>query len=134
VGCVQAPQLHLSLPVVDLADAAAFYRGAFGCEIGRERDDWVDVWFFGLQLTLQRRPHEVLSADEQGVRHFGVSLSDRAEFEEVIHRLSRWGARWISAPRASGDAELSGKVSAKVADPSGNVIEIKHYPGGLSAR
>ena len=48
--------LHLSLPVDDLAAARRFYEDGLGCRVGRVRDEWIDVWFFGLQLTLQTAP------------------------------------------------------------------------------
>lgn len=133
---VRAPVLHLSIPVSDLAAAKQFYETAVGCEVGRVRDDWLDVWFFGMQLTLQERPEQVRPAAEQGVRHFGVILPDAAAYAEVIGRLRAHGVEWVSAPAAFAEAELSGKTGAKVADPSGNVIEIKHYddPANLRGR
>jgi len=45
----------------------------------------------------------------------------------VIERLRQHDVAWISEPTAHTAAELSGKVGAKVADPSGNIIEIKYY-------
>ena len=54
------PVLHLSLPVNDLRAARDFYETTLGCRIGRTREDWFDAWFFGLQLTLQLRPLEVI--------------------------------------------------------------------------
>ena len=124
---MDTPVLHLSIPVADLAAARRFYEEGLGCSVGRVRDDWLDVWFFGLQLTLQRRPDEVRGADDQGVRHFGVVLPDADAFEAVVDRLDGFGAEWLARPSAHRAAELSGKVGGKVADPSGNVIEIKHY-------
>ena len=124
---VDAPILHLSIPVADLAAARAFYEDALGCSVGRVRDTWVDVWFFGMQLTLQERPDEVRPVDDQGVLHFGVVLPDATSFEHVIDRLDRHDADWLNRPTVHRATELSGKTGAKVADPSGNVIEIKHY-------
>jgi uncharacterized protein len=119
--------LHLSLPVRDLAEARRFYEDVLDCRVGRVRDDWLDVWFFGLQLTLQERPDEVRPAAEQGVRHFGVVLLDRAAFDSVVERVRGRAWEWIADPTAHAEEELSGKVGGKLADPSGNVIEIKHY-------
>jgi hypothetical protein len=117
--------LHLSLPVTDLAAARDFYEEALGSRVGRVHDDWLDVWFFGMQLTLQQRPDEVLT--DQGVRHFGVALPDRHAFAELVARLRRHDVAWIDEPRFHDDAELSGKTGGKLADPSGNVIELKYY-------
>jgi len=121
------PVLHLSLPVDDLHAARDFYERTLGCRIGREREDWFDAWFFGLQLTLQLRPQEVTDVSQQGVRHFGVVLPALAEFDELVHRVAASVHPWISKPEKHVDAELNGKLGGKLADPSGNVIEIKFY-------
>ena len=121
------PVLHLSLAVGDLHAARAFYEHTLGCRIGREREDWFDAWFFGLQLTLQLRPQEVMDVSQQGVRHFGVVLPALAEFDELVHRVAASGHAWISKPEIHSDAKLNGKLGGKLADPSGNIIEIKFY-------
>ena len=121
------PVLHLSLPVNDLRAAQDFYENTLGCRIGRTREDWFDAWFFGLQLTLQLRPLEVIDTSRQGVRHFGVVLPTLSEFNDLVKRIDASGCQWISKPENHTDAELSGKLGGKLADPSGNIIEIKYY-------
>ena len=125
------PVLHLSLPVNDLHAARDFYEHTLGCRIGRTREDWFDAWFFGLQLTLQLRPFEVVDTSQQGVRHFGVVLPSLSEFKDLVMRINTTGYQWISEPEQHSDAELSGKIGGKLADPSGNVIEIKYYENEL---
>ena len=125
------PVLHLSLPVNDLRAARDFYENTLGCRIGRTREDWFDAWFFGLQLTLQLRPLEVMDRSQQGVRHFGVVLPSLSEFKDLVMRINTTGYQWISEPEQHSDAELSGKIGGKLADPSGNVIEIKYYENEL---
>lgn len=122
------PILHLSLPVDDLVAARSFYEDVLGCRIGRVRDEWFDVWFFGLQLTLALRPDEVRGADDQGARHFGVVLPDGDTFAALVDRIAGHGVEWIRPPEIHADADLSGKVGGKLADPAGNIIELKHYP------
>ena len=125
------PVLHLSLPVNDLRAARDFYEHILGCRIGRTREDWFDAWFFGLQLTLQLRPLEVMDISQQGVRHFGVVLPSLSEFNDLVKRIHASGCQWISKPENHTDAELSGKLGGKLADPSGNIIEIKYYENKL---
>jgi extradiol dioxygenase family protein len=120
--------LHLSLPVDDLAAARRFYEDVMGCGVGRVREDWIDVWFFGMQLTLQHRPDEVRSPEEQGVRHFGVVLTDAESYRRLIERLRAAEVTWISEPEVHTSTSLSGNVGGKLVDPAGNVIEVKHYP------
>ena len=122
------PVLHLSIPVGDLAQARTFYEEVLGCRVGRVRETWLDVWFFGMQLTLQERPDEVRPLEDQGVRHFGVTLADETAYRGVVDRLRGHDVAWLSGPTVADAGDLSGKASVKVADPSGNVIELKCYP------
>ena len=69
-------------------EARAFYVHTLGCQAARTRDDFTDVWFYGMQITLQDRPDEVPPASARGSRHFGVTLG-RDEFEAVVARLRR---------------------------------------------
>jgi len=121
------PILHLSLPVGDLDEARDFYVDVLGCRPGRVREDWFDVWFFGLQLTLQWRPNETRAADQQGVTHFGVVLRNKQAFDDLVARVNAAGVAWISLPDVHTDPRLSAKIGGKLADPSGNVIEVKFY-------
>lgn len=107
--------------------ARRFYESALGCRIGRVRADWIDVWFFGLQLTLHECPEDVAALADQGVRHFGVVLQDRDAFESLVTRIRAADVPWLTEPTPHTGAVLSGKVGGKLADPSGNVIEIKYY-------
>jgi uncharacterized protein len=120
------PILHLSLPVRDLEEARDFYVRALGCQSARQRDAFVDVWFFGLQLTLQDRPDEATGLAPGSSRHFGVTLG-RDEFDQLVERLERSGVGWLS-PVTTDDAGLvTEQTKAKIVDPSGNVIEVKTY-------
>jgi extradiol dioxygenase family protein len=125
VGDAQIP--HLSLPIDDLEKARVFYVDVLGCRLGRVREDWFDVWFFGMQLTLQCRPKEVKAQDQQGARHFGVVLTSKQGYDDLVARVNAAGVEWISPPSVHSDLALSGKIGGKLADPSGNVIEVKYY-------
>lgn len=120
------PILHLSLPVRDIEEARDFYVHVLGCQPARRRDDFVDVWFFGLQLTLHDRPDEATGLVAGSSRHFGVTLA-RDEFDQLVEHLERSGVQWVS-PVATDDAgSLTEQTKAKIVDPSGNVIEVKTY-------
>ena len=118
------PILHLSLPVRDLRIARDFYVEALGCQAARTRDDFVDVWFFGMQLTLQDRPDEVGEWKPGGSRRFGVTLA-RDEFDELLVRLEVAAVPWVVPVTTDNEGLPTEQTKAKLADPSGNVIEIK---------
>ncbi len=120
------PILHLSLPVRDVEEARDFYVGALGCQPARRRDDFVDVWFFGLQLTLHDRPDEATGLVPGSARHFGVTLG-RDEFDQLVEHLERSGVEWVSPVRTDDAGLPTEQTKAKIVDPSGNVIEVKTY-------
>jgi uncharacterized protein len=118
--------------VRDLGEAKEFYVGALGCRPARERDVFVDVWFYGMQVTLHHRPEETQGPGSGGCRHFGVALA-RDEFDAVVARLEARGVAWVSLVSTDHEGSSLEQTKAKVADPSGNVIEIKTYPDMASA-
>jgi extradiol dioxygenase family protein len=120
------PILHVSLAVRDLGAARDFYVDALGCELGRVRDDWVDVWFHGLQLTLHEDPDQVVPPGDRAVRHFGVTLS-AAELSVVLDRLASRPVAWVRPPQTDFAGTPREQTKAMIADPSGNAIEFKAY-------
>ena len=120
------PILHLSIPVRDMDEASAFYVHTLGCQAARARDDFTDVWFFGMQLTLQDRPDEVsATAVPEAPRHFGVTLG-RDDFDGRSPGCR--GRRGMGGPGLDRhEGQATEQTKAKVADPSGNVIELKTY-------
>src|SRR5580704_12198173 len=120
------PILHLSLPVRDIEEARDFYVGTLGCQAARRRDDFIDVWFYGLQLTLHGRPDEVTQLAPAGSRHFGVTLGSD-EFRQLVERLQKSGVEWVVPVTTDDVGLLTEQTKAKIADPSGNVIEVKTY-------
>ncbi len=126
------PILHLSIPVRDLMEARTFYVEVLGCQAGRQRDDFVDVWFYGMQVTLQDRPDEVAPLRSGGSRHYGVTL-ERSEFEALVGRIAERGVPWLVPVTTDDEGRASEQTKAKIADPSGNVIEVKTYRDVTSA-
>ncbi len=121
-----APILHLSLPIRDLEESRQFYADALGCDIGRTRDDWFDVWFHGMQLTLHVEPDQVLALDPLNVRHFGVTL-DTDELASLLQRLEERPTQWLKRPTTDYAGTARAQTKAMIADPSGNAIELKAY-------
>jgi extradiol dioxygenase family protein len=120
------PILHLSIPVRDLGEAREFYERTLGCQAARARDDTCDMWFYGMQITLQDRADEVRSIVGAGSRHFGVTLG-RQEFDTVIAGLHEAGVHWVTPVATDHEGSAIEQTKAKISDPSGNVIELKTY-------
>jgi extradiol dioxygenase family protein len=119
------PILHLSIPVRDLEEARQFYVQILGCRSARVGNGFIDVWFYGIQLTLQDRPGEA-SLDPGGSRHFGVTLA-RPEFDAAVERLHSFPVVWLSPVSTDDEGLSTEQTKTKIADPSGNVIELKTY-------
>ncbi len=126
------PILHLSIPVRDLAEARHFYLHSLGCEAGRARDGSCDVWFYGMQVTLGDRGDDVVALQPGTARHFGVTLG-RPEFDAVVARLVDGGVAWLVPPSTDDEGLATEQTKAKIADPSGNVIELKAYADAAAA-
>jgi extradiol dioxygenase family protein len=117
---------HLSIPVTELAPAKRFYVEVLGASTGRENDEWLDILLWGHQITLQRRPEEVVPLERQGKRHFGVILP-WTEWEDQAARIRALGVLFLSEPGVllSGTSEEQAKFYLQ--DPSNNIIEVKAY-------
>lgn len=130
------PILHLSLPVRDLYEARAFYVDVLGCDIGRVRDSWIDVWFYGMQLTLHEEPDLVSAPDPRGVRHFGVTLAAE-QLDAVLHRVNAQPAGhrivWLRPLATDHAGTAREQTKAMIVDPSGNAIELKSYADPAAA-
>jgi extradiol dioxygenase family protein len=120
------PILHLSLPVRDLDEARRFYVDTLGCTAARARRGYQDVWFYGMQITLHDRPDEAALLPAASVRHFGVTL-ERGDFDAVIAHLSQRAVHWVVPVSTDDEGKPTEQTKARLADPSGNVIELKTY-------
>src|ERR1700721_135496 len=108
------PILHLSIPVRDVDEARAFYVDALGCQAARSRVAFSDVWFYGMQITLQDRPEEVAASPSRGSRHFGVTLA-RDEFDAIVPRLSARGVSWVVPVSTDDEGLVTEQTKAKIA-------------------
>jgi extradiol dioxygenase family protein len=115
-----APIFHLSFPVIDLEEAIAFY-STLGGSVGRRETAWVDIALFGAQLTLQHAPGDVLQPTPRS-RHFGATLSWQ-DWEHLIAQVTGF----IEGPRIDYSGTKREQAKAMLADPSGNLIELKAY-------
>jgi uncharacterized protein len=120
------PILHLSIPVRDLDEARQFYVDTLGCDAARAREGYQDVWFYGMQITLHDRPEEAAGLRPGSVRHFGVTLG-REEFDAITSRVAAQGVPWVSPISTDNEGKPTEQTKTKIADPSGNVIELKTY-------
>ena len=112
---------HLSIPVSDMDAAEGFYSGLLGGTVGRRTAGWVDVWVFGVQLTLNRMPRAVTPSPYREALHFGATV-DWDEWPDWLARLEGASAPMATPPHRDADV-----AKIYVSDPDGYIVEIKAY-------
>ena len=124
---------HLAVPVSNLDDTRKFYQGLLGCTIGRSGSNWVDINFFGHQLTALLKPSFVrpLLSDQYSprkipVHHFGAVLV-WDEWHELKEKLEKSGVSFLVEPHQAFSGEVGEQMSMFLRDPSGYGIEFKAF-------
>ena len=128
-------RFHLAIKAGDLNVAKEFYCGLLGCEQGKEEhneaDSWVDINFWGNELTLHAStdgPAEVeahhVDEDDVLVPHFGVHLEPEV-FAALKQKLIDHGVKFLSEPFVRFKGESQEMETMFIADPNGNVLELK---------
>jgi extradiol dioxygenase family protein len=114
---------HLSIVVPNLRLAEAFYVNFLGCNKGRDNGDWIDIIFFGHQLTLHQ---EKDSMKAQSIDHFGVILEKKV-WLSIIENIGVEQIPFVLSPseKTNDDRSESGKFIIK--DPANNLLEFKFY-------
>ena len=122
---------HLAIPAGDLEKAEAFYTKILGCKTGnREKGKWVDIDFWGNELTLHASDHKLDSERHDvdmgnvSVPHFGVHLS-RKDFDALKNRLKENGAKYYDEPYLRFKGTKYEQETFFVKDPNENILEIK---------
>jgi len=131
-----ANRFHLAIPVGDLDVAVKFYCDLLGCNKGNSEtgscDSWVDIDFWGNELTLHasqpdqssRGVRHDVDMGEVVVPHFGVHLS-APEFESLKQRLKDQDISYVDEPYIRFKGTNLEQETFFIADPVGNILEIK---------
>jgi extradiol dioxygenase family protein len=119
---------HLAIPVHDLDAAAHFYNELLGCKLARRYADRITVDFFGDQLVCHLTEGPPPDKPESLYpRHFGVTFREEADFE-ALHALAVTRKIPFFADVSTRFAGMAEAHSTFVLlDPSGNLLEFKHY-------
>ena len=119
---------HLAIPCKDLQETLDYYENKLGCESRRKYEDRVTFDFFGDQLVCHLYPEKVDLEANPYPRHFGVTFSEKDDFESFITHLKENGVDFLHpiTTRFEGLPEVHSTFFLK--DPSNNVLEFKFYP------
>lgn len=124
---------HLAIPVRDIASTRRFYISILGCSVGRSCATWIDIDFFGHQLSAHVKPDELAPAktnmvdgEEIPVRHFGIVL-DRESWETLKQNLDKHSVDYMIKPVIRFRGKVGEQATLFIRDPSGNVLEFKTF-------
>jgi len=124
---------HLAIPVTDLAAAERFYCGLLGCNKGRTASRWIDLDFFGHQVTLHLVDDDgsatisnPVDGDAVPARHFGVVL-DMDAWHSLAEKLERAGCDFLISPRIRFQGEVGEQATLFLYDPASNALEFKSF-------
>lgn len=123
---------HLAFPVTDLAATRAFYRDVLGCRLGAQAERWVDIDFYGHQITahlvdhLEPVPTNAVDGDQVPARHYGAILS-LDEWDALAARLKSHGTRFVIEPHRRFAGQPREQATMFFADPAGNYLEFKAF-------
>ncbi|PCJ45295.1 MAG: dioxygenase [Gammaproteobacteria bacterium] len=114
---------HLSFTFPNLEAAKNFYISLLGCKIGRDTGNWIDVIFFGHQITIHQEQEGLTSVP---IGHFGTVLGKR-DWVAISKMISSSNVPFELNPiiKDEGTDTESGKFIIK--DPASNVLEFKYY-------
>ena len=122
---------HLAVPAGDLGVATKFYVDVLECKLGnKEEGKWVDVDFWGNELTLHASEHKMDSERHDvdmgnvSVPHFGVHLS-RQNFDALKNRLREKNTKYYDEPYLRFKGTKYEQETFFVKDPNENILEIK---------
>jgi len=122
---------HLAIPAGDLDVTTTFYTDVLGCKLGnREKGKWVDVNFWGNELTLHKTlmklPRERHDVDMGNVAipHFGVHLK-KDVFKKIKENLKNKNIKYLDKPYTRFEGQKEEQETFFIEDPHGNVLELK---------
>ena len=121
-----ADVFHLAIPARDLDEAQYFYVTQLGCHLARRYDDRITLDFFGDQVVC----HLSSQIDEQldlYPRHFGVTFRNRVDFDNVLLCAETRDIPFFQECQPRFDGLVEEHLTFVLKDPSGNLLEFKHY-------
>jgi uncharacterized protein len=126
---------HLAIPAYDLDEAQHFYVTLLGCKLARRYHDRITLDFFGDQLVCHLTEPELepepgadpLEPASLYPRHFGVTFRGAADFEALHDCAVTRKIPFFADVSVRFGGLVEEHVTFVLRDPSGNLLEFKHY-------
>ena len=117
---------HLAIPARDLDEAQDFYVTKLGCHLARRYDDRITLNFFGDQVVCHLSP-DVQEQPDLYPRHFGITFRHRSDFDNVLMCAEARDIPFFRTCQPRFEGKIEEHLLFVLKDPSGNLIEFKHY-------
>ncbi|HET9148438.1 MAG TPA: VOC family protein [Acetobacteraceae bacterium] len=131
---------RLGLTVRDLEASLAFYRGAFGCEVTAEDQDFFGSPARRVRLRLGAQELELAAFDPPGApwppdaasnditfQHFAIAVASMREAYAHLEQIPGWTPISTAGPVAL-PASAGGVTAFKFRDPEGHPLELLQFP------
>jgi hypothetical protein len=126
-------RFHIAIAAGDLDLAMSFYCDTLGRCTGNSGEGWVDIDFWGNELTLhastpkpQPNDQHLHTVEDEMVivPHFGVHLSVH-EYHQLLIDFQTKGVKYVSEPYTRFQYTELEQKTLFIEDPNQNVIELK---------
>ena len=124
---------HLAFSVKNIEETKKFYVDVIGCTVTKSTDHWLNINFFGHQLSIHENPqmkNERITITVEGkevpLYHFGVILN-KEDWEELANKLKKAKVDFLIAPKLKHENQVCEQALMFLKDPSGNGIEFKCF-------
>ncbi len=132
------PSFHMAFSVHDLEATRLFYVDVLGCQVGRSTQTWMDLNFFGYQITahlvVDNGKQTVTEVDEHEIPfpHFGL-IMDWEDWHRAVDHMTYIGVNFRVAPHVRFKGRVGEQATFFVEDPNGNCLEFKAFkePGDV---
>ena len=118
---------HLAIPTHDLDEAQEFYVTKLGCKLARRYDDRITLDFFGDQVVCHLTPGEPTAPESLYPRHFGVTFREVADFEALYACAVTRKIQIYYDVSLRFEGLVEEHRTFVLVDPTGNLLEFKHY-------
>jgi len=123
---------HLAYNVRNLEDAREFYVNILGCKEGRSAATWIDLDFFGHQLSLHiGEPFLTKTTGKVGehivpMPHLGIILQYK-DWKNLARKLEEKKTNFVIKPVLRFEGLPGEQYTMFFKDPFGNPIEAKGF-------